>query len=78
MDGMAGAFATALIGNSYSTPATMNTQFVILKRGDDTIATVTRSYMQTQMAFGQINQQPITANKNLNNWHSWLQALEMK
>ncbi|MDA7982954.1 MAG: hypothetical protein MPJ79_02340 [Alphaproteobacteria bacterium] len=75
IDGASGVFAQFLVGNSYSTTPTQHVQFVFRKSGEHTTVTATRQWIQTQMAFGQINSQELTANQNWNDIHHFLRTL---
>ncbi|MEO0830009.1 MAG: hypothetical protein AAFY03_06070 [Pseudomonadota bacterium] len=56
MDGLEGVFAQALIGNSYSTTPQMKVRFSTLPTGDQ-IRVQAQPWIETQMAFGQINRE---------------------
>lgn len=64
-----------LIGNSYSTPPTSNVTFVVTSRGDDTKVMMSSHWIETQMAFGQIRKQQLTANHQLNSVYDFLRTL---
>lgn len=72
MEGMSAAFAQVLIGNSYSTSPTQHRQIVLTQQGDDVRLVGNRMWIQTQMALGQIKQQELNSNKQLNEFNSFL------
>jgi len=75
MEGMKGAFAQVLIGNSYSTTPTVYRQIIISQQGSDVRLVGNRMWMETQMAFGQVKQQELNSNQQLNEFQSFLQSI---
>ena len=75
MEGMSGALAQVLIGNSYSTTPTAHNQIVLTQQGNDVRLVGNRMWMETQMALGQIRQQERNSNKQLNEFNSFLLSI---
>jgi len=65
MDGMQGVFTQALMGNRYSTTPERKARFILYKQDSDVVATA-RSWVETQMAFGQMQKQEIKNNDSIN------------
>ncbi len=76
MEVMKAAFAQALIGNSYSTTPTINREMVITKSGNDVTVVGAQVWMETQMAFGQLQKQNIVSNESKNDFYNFLMRVK--
>lgn len=74
MEGGDAVLAGLIIGNSYSTPPQRKIRFVMVQLGSDT-KVMAQEWIETQMAFGQIRQQPLTANHQKNGLQQFLFSL---
>ncbi len=76
MEGLEGAFAKMLVGNSYSTDPTANRQIVLTQKGKNVRLVGSRMWMESQMAFGQVRQEDLDSNQQLNEFQSFLESIK--
>jgi len=66
--------AQMAIGNSYSTTPQRKIRFTIYKMGDDVKVTA-QQWVETQMAFGQVQTQELKTNNQINDVQNFLLSL---
>ena len=71
MEGGEAVFAQMLVGNSYSTTPEHNIRFSIVQINDD-VKVVAYQWIESQMAFGQINRQELNSGKQFNDVQGFL------
>lgn len=74
MDDLSGVFAQALLGNSYSTTPQMKVRFSAFQIGDK-VRVQAHPWVETQMAFGQINRADIKSGKTASEIQGFLATL---
>lgn len=65
MEGGDAVLAQMLIGNSYSTTPEQNVRFNIIQNGND-VRVVAYQWIESQMAFGQVNRQELNGGNQFN------------
>lgn len=71
MEGGQAVLAQMLVGNSYSTTPQQKLRFIMYRIGDDVKVTV-QQWIETQMAFGQVQTQELKSNNQVNDLQNFL------
>ena len=73
--GQGAIMAQLVLGNQYSTTPVQKAQFTITRRGQDVVVVATRQWVETQMAFGQMQRAELNTNEQLNNLQLFLDSI---
>lgn len=74
MSGGDAVLAQMIVGNSYSTTPVRKIQFLLFQRADSVYVTA-REWIESQMAFGQVRQQELTATHQLQSVQDFLVSI---